>query len=177
MDKFIINIKIEIDDIKFGVYKTKPMKPNDMNTFLLKYFPITPEKKFHIDFKHMFDYLESIKQYNNFYLLSLLYFPPCPEEVNVLGNFFGKKMNNISKDLKIFPFGNTILSHISLVSKRKTNHPTYILLSIKGNKNLHDNYPSNSNPNGINTIGGYVIDNWCNTIFKRYQNYNYIRTD
>ena len=50
------------------------MKPNDMNTFLLKYFPITPEKKFHIDFKHMFDYLESIKQYNNFYLLSLLYF-------------------------------------------------------------------------------------------------------
>ncbi len=171
MDKFIINKQIQIDGVEVVIYKTKPMRSTEMNTFLLNNFPISPEKKFHTDFKHIFDYLDSIKQYNNLYLLSLLYFPPCPEEENILGNFFGKKMNNISKDLKIFPFGNTILSHMSLVSKRKTNHPTYILLSIKGNKHMNDYHPSNPNPIGLNTIGGYVIDNWCNSIFKRYQNY------
>jgi hypothetical protein len=171
MDKFIINKKIQVEGVEIGIYKTKPMRSTEMNTFLLNNFPISPEKKFHTDFKHIFDYLDSIKQYNNLYLLSLLYFPPCPEEENILGNFFGKKMNNISKDLKIFPFGNTIISHMSLVSKRKTNHPTYILLSIKGNKHINDYHPSNPNPIGLNTIGGYIIDNWCNSIFKRYQSY------
>jgi hypothetical protein len=42
-------------------------------------------------------------------------------------------------------------------------------LSLKGNKHFHDYHPSN--PNGNNTVGSYLVDNWSNIIFKRYQNY------
>jgi hypothetical protein len=172
MDKHILTKQIQIEGMGINIYKTVPLKPMDMYTLLLKCLPNNIQgnnRKNHPDFKHMFDYVESIKQNNNTYLLSLIYFPPCPSDENTLGNFFGQKMNNISKDLKIFPFGNSIISHNSLVSKRTTYHQTYILVSLKGNKHLHDNHPSNPSEDG--TIGNYIVNNWCNAILKRYITY------
>jgi hypothetical protein len=169
MDKNILSKSIQIEGYNLNIYKTLPLKPIDMYSFLVKYLPTGNEKKMHPDFKHMFDYVESIKQYNNIYLLSVIYLPPCPSNANALGNFFGQKMNNVSKDLKIFPFGNIITSHISLVSKRTTYHPTFLLLSLKGNKNLHDSHPSNTD--GSESVGNYVLNNWTNVILRRYNNY------
>jgi hypothetical protein len=170
MDKHILTKQIQIEGVGINIYKTIPLKPNDMSTLLLKCLPnYINGKKNHPDFKHMFDYVESIKQNNNSYLLSLIYFPPCPSEENALGNFFGQKMNNISKDLKIFPFGNSILSHNSLVSKRTSCHYTYILVALKGNKHMHDNQPANPSEDG--TVGNYIVNNWCNSILKRYISY------
>lgn len=169
MDKNILSKSIQIEGYNLNIYKTLPLKPIDMYSFLVKYLPTGNEKKMHPDFKHMFDYVESIKQYNNIYLLSVIYLPPCPSNANALGNFFGQKMNNVSRDLKIFPFGNIITSHISLVSKRTSYHPTFLLLSLKGNKNLHDSHPSNTD--GSESVGNYVLNNWTNVILRRYNNY------
>jgi hypothetical protein len=177
MESFIIKKELNIEDKKFYIHKTIPLKPVEMYNFLIKYLPgsIEKEKKNHPDFKHIFDYVESIKQYNDSYLLSILKIPQCASNSNGLGNFFGQKMNNISKDLKIFPFGNIVMSNISLVSKRTTNHSTFIILSLKGNKNLHDPHPSNPYQikNTNNSVGYYLVDNWTNTVSKRYINYLY----
>ena len=167
MENKIFTKKIEIDGINFNIHKTIPQSPIEMSKFLIKYLKST-NPTIHPDFKHMFDYVDSIIQYNNYYLLSLLYIPPCPLGTNSLGNFFGQKMNNVSKDLTIFPFGNTIISHNSLVSKRTGKHPAYILVSIKGNKLLHNTHPSCSNNK---TIGNYIVDKWTNNILNRYENY------
>ena len=167
MENKIFTKKIEIDGINFNIHKTIPQSPIEMSKFLIKYLKST-NPTIHPDFKHMFDYVDSIIQYNSYYLLSLLYIPPCPLGTNSLGNFFGQKMNNVSKDLTIFPFGNTIISHNSLVSKRIAKHPAYILVSIKGNKSLHNTHPSCSNNK---TIGNYIVDKWTNNILNRYENY------
>jgi hypothetical protein len=177
MESFIIKKELNIEDKKFYIHKTIPLKPVEMYNFLIKYLPgsIEKDKKNHPDFKHIFDYVESIKQYNDSYLLSILKIPQCASNSNGLGNFFGQKMNNISKDLKIFPFGNIVMSNISLVSKRTTNHSTFIILSLKGTKNLHDPHPSNPYQikNTNNSVGYYLVDNWTNTVSKRYINYLY----
>jgi hypothetical protein len=177
MESFIIKKELNIEDKQFYIYKTIPLKPVEMYNFLIKYLPgsIEKDKKNHPDFKHIFDYVESIKQYNDSYLLSILKIPQCASNSNGLGNFFGQKMNNISKDLKIFPFGNIVISNISLVSKRTTNHSTFIILSLKGTKNLHDPHPSNPYQikNTNNSVGYYLVDNWTNTVSKRYINYLY----
>ena len=167
MENKIFTKKIEIDGIHFNIHKTIPQSPIDMSKFLIKYLKAT-NLTIHQDFKHMFDYVDSIIQYNSYYLLSLLYIPPCPQGTNSLGNFFGQKMSNVSKDLTIFPFGNTIISHNSLVSKRTGKHPAYILVAIKGNKLLHNTHPSCSNNK---TIGNYIVDKWTNNILNRYENY------
>ena len=167
MENKIFTKKIEIDGIHFNIHKTIPQSPIDMSKFLIKYLKAT-NPTIHSDFKHMFDYVDSIIQYNSYYLLSLLYIPPCPLGTNSLGNFFGQKMSNVSKDLTIFPFGNTIISHNSLVSKRTGKHPAYILVAIKGNKLLHNRHPSCSNNR---TIGNYIVDKWTNNILNRYENY------
>ena len=167
MENKIFTKKIEIDGINFNIHKTIPQSPIDMSKFLIKYLKST-NPTIHPDFKHMFDYVDSIIQYNSYYLLSLLYIPPCPLGTNSLGNFFGQKMSNVSKDLTIFPFGNTITSHNSLVSKRTGKHPAYILVAIKGNKLLHNTHPSCSNNK---TIGNYIVDKWTNNILNRYENY------
>ena len=171
-----------IDNFLIKIYKSIPLKPYDMYSFLIKKLPyektnendVNPNDKRHNpDFKHMFDYIDSIKNQNDNHLLAIISIPQCLNTSSSLGNFFGKKMNNITKDLKIFPFGNTIISNLSLASKRIANHPTFILLSLKGNKHLHDQHPSNPNPIDINknTVGYFLMENWCNTICKRYINY------
>ena len=168
MENKIITKKIEIDGINFNIYKTIPQSPIDMYNFLMKYLKSPSSNLINPDFKHIFDYVESIKEDNKYYLLSLLNIPPCPIGTNSLGNFFGQKMNNVSKDLNIFPFGNTIILHNSLVSKRTGKHPAYILLSIKGNKLLNNIHPSCPNNK---TIGNFIVDKWSNNILKRYENY------
>lgn len=181
----IIMKNVTIDNYLIKIYKSIPLNPQEMLTFLIKKLPSDKgklnlsekerekNKKNHPDYKHLFDYIESIKTQNENYLLSIISIPQCSNNSTGLGNFFGKKMNNISKDLKIFPFGHTIISNLSLASKRTIDHPTFILLSLKGNKYLHDQYPSNPNPIDINknTVGYFLMENWCNTICKRYINY------
>ena len=76
MDKNILSKSLQIEGYNLNIYKTLPLKPNDMYPFLVRYLPTGNEKKMHPDFKHMFDYVESIKQYNNMYLLSIIYLPP-----------------------------------------------------------------------------------------------------
>lgn len=168
MDLVLVQKEICIDNKSFLIKKSIPLKPVDMYIFLRKSLQI---EKNHSDFKHIFDYLESIKQFNDYYLLSILSIPQCPANTNGLGNFFGHKMSNISKDLKIFPFGNVVVSHLSLVSKRTSNHNTLIILSLKGNKKLHDQHPSNAQQN--NGVGYFIVDNWTNVVSKRYINYVY----
>jgi hypothetical protein len=168
MDLVLVQKEICIDNKSFLIKKSIPLKPVDMYIFLKKTLNI---EKNHPDFKHIFDYLESIKQCNDYYLLSILSIPQCPTNTNGLGNFFGHKMSNISKDLKIFPFGNVVVSHLSLVSKRTSNHNTLIILSLKGNKKLHDQHPSNAQQN--NGVGYFIVDNWTNVVSKRYINYVY----
>lgn len=168
MDSFLVQKEICIDNKSFLIKKSIPLKPIDMYSFLIKYMQI---EKNHLDFKHIFDYIESIKQFNEFYLLSILCIPQCPVNTNGLGNFFGHKMSNISKDLKIFPFGNVVVSHLSLVSKRTSNHNTLIILSLKGNKKLHDQHSSNTQQS--NGVGYFIVDNWTNVVSKRYINYVY----
>jgi hypothetical protein len=181
----IIMKNVTIDDYLIKIYKSIPLNPQEMFNFLMRKLPSEKSKlnlsekereknkKNHPDYKHLFDYIESIKTQNENYLLSIISIPQCQNNSTGLGNFFGKKMNNISKDLKIFPFGNTIVSNLSLASKRTIDHPTFILLALKGNKHLHDHYPSNPNPIDIhkNTVGYFLMENWCNTICKRYINY------
>jgi hypothetical protein len=175
MDSVLVQKEINIEDKSFNIQKSVPLKPVEIYNFLIKYLPVEKDKRNHPDFKHIFDYIESIKQYNDYYLLSILSIPQCPLNTNGLGNFFGQKMNNITKDLKIFPFGNTVVSNISLVSKRTTNHKTIIVLSLKGNKKIHDPHPSNPHPinNSKNSVGYFLVDNWTNTVSKRYINYLY----
>jgi hypothetical protein len=181
----IIKKDVIIDNHLITIYKSIPLKPLDMYSFLIKKLPIEKDKKIdndkerekykrnHQDYKHIFDYVESIKTQNDIHLLSIISIPECPNDSIGLGNFFGKKMNNITKDLKIFPFGNSIISNLSLASKRATDHPTFIILSLRGNKHLNDQHPSNPNPIDINknTVGYFLMENWCNTICKRYINY------
>lgn len=167
-DIILVQKEFQVDNQKIKLFKTLPLKPDKMYDFLSKYLSIGKFKPTHPDFKHIFDYIDSIKMNNNSYLLSLLSVPQSPSDTNGLGNFFGNKMINVSNDLQIFPFGNVIRSNLSLISKRSANHPIFIIISIKGNKNLNDPYPSNQN--NI-TIGSYIIDNWINTISKRYINY------
>ncbi len=183
--KEIIKKDIIIDNYLITIYKSIPLKPSDMYSFLIKKLPVEKGKKIdnekerekykrnHQDYKHIFDYVDSIKNQNDVHLLSIISIPQCPNDSTGLGNFFGKKMNNITKDLKIFPFGNTIISNLSLASKRVTDHPTFIILSLKGNKHINDQHPSNPNPIDINknTVGYFLMENWCNTICKRYINY------
>ena len=80
--------EVFIDDYKFNLYKTIPLNPVDMYNFLIKYLPITNQtknsndnntdkeniiyKRNHPDFKHIFDYLESIKQYNDNYAATVI---------------------------------------------------------------------------------------------------------
>ncbi len=168
MDSILVQKEICIDNKNFLIKKSIPLKPVDMYNFLRKLLQI---EKDHPDFKHIFDYIESIKQYNEFYLLSILSIPQCPVNTNGLGNFFGNKMNNITKDLKIFPFGNVVVSHLSLVSKRTSNHNTIIILSLKGNKKFHEQHPSNTQQS--NGVGYFIVDNWTNVVSKRYINYVY----
>ena len=175
MSKNIILVQKEfqVDNQKIRLFKTLPLKPEEMYDFFSKYISAGKYKINHPDFKHIFDYIDSIKLNNNSYLLSLLSIPQSPSDTNGLGNFFGNKMINISNDLQIFPFGNVIRSNLSLISKRSANHPIFIIVSIKGNKNLNDPLPSNKNMDNLkyNSIGNYIIDNWINTITKRYITY------
>jgi superfamily II DNA or RNA helicase len=64
MDKTILSKLIQIEGVNLKIYKSISLKPNDMYTFLTKYLPTGNDKKKHPDFKHMFDYVESIKPYN-----------------------------------------------------------------------------------------------------------------
>ena len=73
MDKTILSKFIQIEGVNLKIYKSISLKPNDMCIFLNKYLPTGNDKKKHPDFKHMFDYVESIKPYNNTYLLSMIY--------------------------------------------------------------------------------------------------------
>ncbi len=174
-NNILVQKEFQVDNQKIKLFKTLPLKPEEMYDFFSKYLSFGKFKPNHQDFKHIFDYIDSIKINNNSYLLSLLSIPQSPSDTNGLGNFFGNKINNISNDLQIFPFGNVIRANLSLISKRSCNHPIFIIVSIKGNKNLNDPFPSNQNNkdnlNKYNSIGNYIIDNWVNNISKRYINY------
>jgi len=184
MEKYILCKKLEIDNHTINLYRTIPLYPEEMYNFMLRYLPLgittinnNTIKRINPDFKHMIDYINSLnkKMKDDInYVLVLLYLPPCPEG-NILGNFFGYQLNNINKDFNIFPFGNAVLSNISLVSKRNSNHSTYILLSVKGNKNLKEAHHSYSYTEGNQNIsvGYFLAEKWANNVIKRYINYLY----
>lgn len=165
MNNFIINQGTQIGKFLIDLQYTIPLKPLDMYSFLIKYLDKT-----NVDFKHIFDYIDSIKQYNEYYLLSMIVLPGCEDSSNLLGNFFGQKMSNIIKSFRYYPFGNVRIGELSLVSKRSNPHPTYLLLSLRGTKDLHSSHPSSSKSTA-STIGGYLIENWVLEVLKKYCSY------
>jgi hypothetical protein len=165
-DQFILHQGTQIGSQIFDIQKTIPLHPKRMREFLNNMFP---SEVLHNDFKHIVDYLKSVENSTQLSPIacftSMLVLPGCQEKSKVLGNFFGQKMNNITKSLVTGPYKTAVKRHISLVSKRNYKHPVYLLVSIEGYMSLYNTHSA------MKSIGNFVIHQWVHNIILNYSSY------